>query len=108
MAFTVAYFRNETGMPPGRATYRYDFTDHPDVVEAAGYFNNKDDDQNLAIGDRINYFQWSDTPWAAAATISRAMQLVVTNIIANNAAVSPGAVNVAQVFLTTGLLSSGT
>ena len=45
-----------------------------DVVEDAGYFNNSDDNLNLAIGDRIDAFTWSATPFAAGSTISEAKQ----------------------------------
>ena len=111
MAYTASRFINETCMAPGRNTYRYDIdgsVDDVDDVEAAGYFNNKDDDLNLAIGDRIDVFEWSAVPFAAASTLTNALQFVVTNVISNTAAASAGAVNVAQVFLTTSLFSSGT
>ena len=111
MAYTASLFINETCMAPGRNTYRYDIdgsVDDVDDVEAAGYFNNKDDDLNLAIGDRIDVFEWSATPFAAASTLTNALQFVVTNVIANDAAASAGNVNIAQVFLTTSLFSSGT
>ena len=111
MAYTASRFINETCQAPGRNTYRYDIdgsVDDVDDVEAAGYFNNKDDDLNLQIGDRIDVFEWSAVPFAAASTLTNALQFVVTNVISNTAAASAGAVNVAQVFLTTSLFSSGT
>ena len=111
MAYTASRLRNITGQPPGRNIYRYDIdgsVDDVDDVEAAGYFNNKDDDLILAIGDQINVFEWSAVPFAAASTLTNALQLVVTNIIANDAAASAGNVNAAQIFLTTSLFSSGT
>ena len=111
MAYTASRFINETCMAPGRNTYRYDIdgsVDDVDDVEAAGYFNNKDDDLNLAIGDRIDVFEWSATPFAAASTLTNALQFVVTNVIAKDAAASAGNVNIAQVFLATSLFSSGT
>ena len=97
--------------PPGRMMYRYDIdgsVDDVDDVETAGYFNNLDDNLNLQIGDRIDVFEWSGVPFAAAATLTNALQLVVTNVISNDAAASAGAVNTAQIFLTTSLFSSGT
>lgn len=109
MAYTASRMRNLTCQPPGRNTYRYDVDgtiDDVDDVEAAGYFNNKDDDLILAIGDLINVFEWSSTPFAAGSTLTNALQLVVTNTIANDAAASAGNVNAAQVFLTTSLFSS--
>lgn len=91
---------------PGRMLYKYDSTDQVDVVEDAGYFNNLEDNLNLAIGDRIDAFTWSDTPFASGNTITEAKQFVVTNVIPNDAAANAGAVNIAEVFLATGLLSS--
>lgn len=111
MAFSNTNFLNLTGQEPGRNSYRYDVdgtVDDVDDVEAAGYFNNKDDDLILAIGDRINVFEWDGTPFAAGQILQNALQLVVTNVISRTAASSAGAVNTAQVFLATSLFSSGT
>lgn len=106
---SVDYTRlyNRDGAPPGRAVYHYDTTDHPDVVEAAGYFNNVSGNQNLAIGDRIVVAQWSSTPFAAGSTLARQMAFRVSNVISRTAAANAGNVNLAQE-LTTELLSSGT
>lgn len=95
--------------PPGRGQYRYDVdgtVDDVDDVEAAGYFNNKDDNLKLAIGDRIDVFEWSATPFANGSTLTNALQLVVTNVIDDAAVAGAGNVNTAQVFLTTSLFSS--
>lgn len=111
MAYTASRFLNLTGQAPGRNTYRYDIdgtVDDVDDTEGAGYWNNLDDSLNLAIGDRIDVFEWSSTPHAAGSTLTNALQLVVTNVISNTAAANAGAVNAAQVFLTTSLFSSGT
>lgn len=111
MAYTASRLLNLTGQAPGRNLYRYDIdgsVDDVDDVEAAGYFNNKDDSLILAIGDQINVFEWSSTPFASGSTLTNALQLVVTNVISNDAAASAGNVNAAQVFLTTSLFSSGT
>lgn len=111
MAYTASRFVNETCMPPGRNTYRYDTdgtVDDVDDCEAAGFWNNLDDSLNLAIGDRIDVFEWSATPFAAGSTLTNALQLVITNVIANDAAASAGRANAAQIFLTTSLFSSGT
>lgn len=111
MAYVASRFLSDTSLPPGRNTYRYDIdgsVDDVDDVEAAGYFNNKDDDLILAIGDRIDVFEWSGVPFASGATLTNAVQFVVTNVIARDAAASAGNVNIAQVFLTTSLFSSGT
>jgi len=106
---SVDYTRlyNRDGAPPGRAVYHYDTTDHPDVVEAANYFNNLTGNQNLALGDRVVVTQWSATPFAAGSTISRQAAFKVTNVVARTAPTNPGLVNVAQE-LESGLLSSAT
>lgn len=108
MAYTAGNLLNLVGAPPGRGLYRYDTTDDVDDVEAAGYFNNKDDNLKLAIGDRIDVFEWDATPHAAGSILTNALQFVVTNVIADDAAASAGNVNLAQVFLTTSLFSSNT
>jgi len=106
MAYTAGNLQGLCNAPPGRMIYRYDTEDQVDVVEDAGYFNNKDDDLNLQIGDLIYAFTWSSTPHASGSTISEAKQFVVTNVVSNDAAASAGAVNIAEVFLATGQLSS--
>lgn len=108
MAYTAGNLFSDSNAPPGRMTYRYDTTDDVDDVEAAGYFNNKDDNLKLAIGDRIDVFEWDATPFAAASILTNALQMVVTNVISDDAAASAGNVNLAQVFLTTSLFSSNT
>ena len=108
MAYTTGNLFNQTGAPPGRGLYRYDTTDAVDLVEAANYFNNKDNNLKLAKGDRIDVFTWNATPFAAASLVTNALQLIVTNVIADDAATSAGRVNAAQCFLSTSLFSSGT
>jgi len=39
--------------------YRYDTLDAHTTVDGAGYFNNDDDDLNLAVGDIIDVVVWS-------------------------------------------------
>jgi len=91
----------------GFGLYRYDSTDHPDVVEAAGYLNNSDDSLNLAVGDLIEFVGW--TTAVRTGTVSYYKKFVVTNVIANDAAASAGNVNLAEVGISTaGALSSGT
>lgn len=108
MAYTAGNLIALVNAPPGRMLYRYDTDDDVDDVEAAGYFNNVDDNLNLQIGDRIDVFEWDGTPFDDGQVLVNALQLVVTNVIANDAAASAGNVNCAQVFLTTSLFSSGT
>ena len=55
MAFVKADLINITGMPPGKADFVYTSdTDAQVVVAASGYFNNSDDNQNLAADDLIH------------------------------------------------------
>jgi len=109
MAYTEGNLFAQINAPPGRMRYRYDTEDHPDVVEDAGYFNNLDDDLNLQKGDELLAVTWSDTPFEAASTISQVKAFMVTNVIANDAAASAGAVNIAEILISTaGALSSGT
>lgn len=88
----------------GFGLYRYDSTDDMVTVEAAGYFNNKDDDLNLAVGDEIHAYNWSTV---RSGTLSEVMAFAVTNVVSNDAAASAGAVNIAEIFgAGTGALSS--
>ncbi len=106
MPYVAGRLQGLINAPPGRMLYRYDSTDLVDELEVAGYFNNRTQDLNLQKGDLIKAFRWSATPFAAASTLIEAKQFVVTNVISNDAAVAAGNVNVAEVFLATGLLSS--
>ena len=108
MAYTAGNLFSTGAAPPGRGMYRYDTTDQVDTVEAANYFNNVTNNLRLAKGDRIDVYSWSATPFATASLVQNALQLIVTNVIADDAASSAGRVNLAQVFLVTSLLSSGT
>ena len=78
----------------GFGQYRYDTTDELTTVEAAGYFNNKDDTLNLAKGDTIMVVVWSAV---RTGTLSKVSDFVVTNVIANDAAASAGNVNIAEI-----------
>lgn len=104
MAYTAANFRHVAGEPPGRGMYRYDTTDDWVTVEAAGYFNNADDDLNLALGDSILICHWNTAVFTG--TIADMGWHVVTNVIANDAAASAGAVNVSGDMWKTGQVSS--
>lgn len=91
------------GSVNGFGLYRYDTTDALDLVEDAGYFNNKDDDLKLAKGDIIQAFGWATA--VRSGTLSEAKPFVVTNVIDNDAAASAGAVNVAEIWVTTSISS---
>jgi hypothetical protein len=100
MAYTAGNLVLSSNLAPGRNTYRYDSTDHPDVVEAANYFNNVTHDLNLAKGDIIEAVTWSATPFAAASTISNVTRMIVTNVISRDDTTSAkGRVNVAQILV---------
>ena len=43
----------------GYGVYRYDTLDTHATVDSAGYFNNSDDNVNLAVGDLIDVIVWS-------------------------------------------------
>ncbi len=110
----MAYIANDAdynlsliaGSHPGNNLYRYDSVDQVDVVEDAGYFNNVDDDFNLAIGDQINAFTWSAEPFAAGSLLTEAKPFAVTNVIGRDAAANAGNVNIAEIFTSAGTLSS--
>lgn len=75
----------------GYSFYRYDSLDPLSDIDTAGYFNNVDDTLNLAVGDLINVIDW--TTAVRTGTIADVGLVVVTNVIANDAASSAGAVN---------------
>lgn len=107
MAFSNTFFLNRTGMPPGRNQYRYDTTDLADTVEVTNYFNNLTNTLNLAKGDEMVVVSWSATPFAAASLINQVKSFVVTNVIDQAAAANAGAVNIAEIGISTaGALSS--
>ena len=103
MAYTAGNLASY-GAVNGFGLYRYDTTDQADVVEDAGYFNNKDDDLNLAVGDTILSVTWATA--VRTGTISEVKSFIVTNVISNDAAASAGAVNIAE-YLGGGAVSSG-
>ena len=107
MAYEVGNLSAQINGHPGRMEYRYDSSvDLGDVVETAGFFNNLDDNLNLQKGDMITYVGWSATPFAAASVVNEVRKFVVTNVIANDAAASAGNVDIAEVFIASGILSS--
>jgi len=90
----------------GYGLYRYDSLDDVDLVEDAGYFSNLDDNLNLAVGDIIHVFDW--TTAVRTGTLNGYKLFAVTNVISNDAAASAGAVNIAEIGVSTaGAISSG-
>tara|TARA_R110000823_G_scaffold25325_6_gene74606 strand:- start:1209 stop:1505 length:297 start_codon:yes stop_codon:yes gene_type:complete len=47
------------GSHNGFGDYRYDTMDTAVTVDSAAYFNNSDDDLNLAVGDMIEVVVWA-------------------------------------------------
>lgn len=107
MAVTATNLVNQAGMAQGRGRYRYDTLDLSDTVETANYFNNLTNVLGLAKGDLITVVSWS-TAIFGVGTISQVKDYIVTNVIANDAAASAGAVNIAEYGISTsGAISSG-
>ena len=105
MAYTAGGLALRTSVN-GYGDYRYDSLDDVDLVEDAGYFNNLDDDLNLAVGDTILAFDW--TTAVRSGTLQAIKSFVVTNVVANDAAASAGSVNVAEYGVASdGTISSG-
>jgi len=61
--------------------YRYDTTDAATTVDGDGYFNNSDDDLNLAVGDIIDVVVWGTA--VRTGTISDVSKHVVTVVDAD-------------------------
>ena len=77
------------GTGNGYASYRYDTLDTHATVDSAGYFNNSDDNLNLAVGDVITVVVW------ATAIRTGTISTYGTQIV--NAAASTGIVDVSDV-----------
>lgn len=68
------------GVGNGYGHYRYDTTDAATAVDASGYFNNSDDDLNLAVGDLITVVVW--TTAVRTGTISDVSMHIVVSVSA--------------------------
>ena len=64
----------------GYGLYRYDTLDTHATVDTAGYFNNADDDLNLAVGDLIDVIVWTTT--IRSGTISTYGRHIVLSVSA--------------------------
>ena len=64
----------------GFGLYRYDTTDALTTVDGDGYFNNDDDDLNLAVGDVIEVVVWSTA--VRTGTISTVGRVIVLSVSA--------------------------
>lgn len=85
----------------GYGLYRYDTTDALDTVDDGGYFNNSDDDLNLAVGDMIHAFSWSTA--VRTGTINLYKLFVVTFVNPTSGAVNTSEIGVSSA----GAISSG-
>jgi hypothetical protein len=89
------------GHANGFGLFRYDSIDALDTIDDGGYFNNTDDNQNLAIGDLIHAFTWATA--VRTGTISAYKAFVVTFVNTTS-----GAVNTSEIGVSTaGAISSG-
>ena len=102
MAYTAGNLWGVVNGPPGRLIYTYHTDDNFNVVGTGGYFNNADDNLNLAKGDLIHVVIWDGTPFASAQIPNGYVLFVVTAVDA------AGPVNVAEAGISSAAaLSSG-
>ena len=105
MAYVAGNLFGLISAPPGKRMYRYETTDEQTTVEAAGYFNNLDDNLNLQKGDIVFVFTWVTA--VTTGTIGKVGAYSVTNVVANDAAASAGNVNIAEILISSaGAISS--
>lgn len=99
MAYTAGNLAQISSVS-GYGLYRYDTTDTLGDVDDGGYFNNTDDNLNLAVGDLIHVIVWVTA--VRTGTISLYQLRIVTGVTASN-----GAVNTAEAGISTaGAVSS--
>ena len=67
----------------GFSHYRYDTTEANTSVDAAGYFNNTDDNLNLAVGDIIDVITWGTA--VRTGTISDVSRHIITSLDSDGA-----------------------
>ncbi len=80
MAYTAGNLTRMAG-GNGFGHYRYDTTEAAATVDGDGYFNNRDDDLNLAVGDMITVVVWASA--VRTGTISDVSLHIVTTIDAD-------------------------
>jgi hypothetical protein len=100
----------------GFNSYRYDTEDQANLVEAVGYFNNVDDNLDLAVGDTVMVFEWtvaigtrgqSGVTPVETGILANVKMFVVTNVQPRSAATLAGDVNLAEILISTaGAISS--
>ncbi len=69
----------------GFGLYRYDTLDTHASVDTAGYFNNSDDDLNLAVGDVVDVVVWGTA--VRTGTISTYGRHIVNAVTASTGVV---------------------
>lgn len=79
MAYTAGNLA-QVGHANGFGLYRYDTTDALTVVDGSGYFNNSDDDLNLAVGDVIEVVVWGTA--VRTGTIAGVGRVIVVSVSA--------------------------
>lgn len=85
MAYLTSNFYNRNSMPPGFARYTYQSdTDNQATVSAVGYFNNIDDDQNIAVNDAIEVI--GTQGGYELTVVSLSLGVVTTGVIPSGAA----------------------
>ena|SRR3990167_8962653 len=101
MAYTAGELICVFSAGPGRSIYKHDSDDNVNTIEAAGYFNNVDDNLNLAGGDLIHCVVWDGAPFDSGQVPNAYSLQVVTTVD------PAGVVNTAEAGISTaGALSS--
>lgn len=83
MAYTAAQFHCVFSAGPGRSIYTYHADATSDTwatIETAGYFNNSDDNLNLAPGDLIHCVFWDGAVHTAGQRPNGYSLQVVTTV----------------------------
>ncbi len=89
----------------GFGLYRYDTDDASIVVDGNGYFNNLDDDLNLAVGDIIEVVSWTTAD--RTGTVNDVSRLIVLTRVANDSPLADrGQLNTSDDIYVTGIVSS--
>ena len=94
MAFNAADL-SLMSLANGFKHYRYDTLDPHATVDGAGYFNNNDDNLNLAVGDLIDVVVWATA--IRTGTISTYGRHIVNAVTAATGSVDTSDVTVGTV-----------
>ncbi len=92
MAYTAGNLHPQGGSSVGNTLYQYDLpTDTLATMMAVGYFNNTDDNLNLAAGDMVFLNASDGTSLAQVASVSSGA--VTLKVISNNQSILDGGLN---------------